>query len=81
MARPKAMSDNTLYGLIIIINAALFTAMLMMKLIDGNVFLGGVTLGTTIGTAMIGKRSKSTKESDAEIEELRQQIEELKNKS
>jgi hypothetical protein len=81
MARPKAMSDNTLYGLIMIVNAVLFTVLLIMKLIDGNVFLGGVTLGTTVGSAMIGYKSKSGKTADSEIEDLRQQIEELKNKS
>lgn len=72
------MSDNTLYGLIMIVNAALFTVLLIMKLIDGNVFLGGVTLGTTVGSAMIGYKSKSGKTVDAEIEDIRQQIQELK---
>lgn len=75
------MSRTTLYGLIMIINAALFTVLLVMQLIDGNVFLGGVTLGTTVGSALIGYKAEDHKKTCSDIDELRQQIEDLKNKS
>lgn len=78
MARPKGMSNTTLYGIIMGVNAALFTVLLIMKLIDGNVFLGGVTLGTTVCSAIIGYKAEDSKKSRNEIEDLRQQIEALK---
>lgn len=79
MARPKGMSKTTLYGIIMVVNAALFTVLLVMELIDGNVFLGGVTLGTTVGSALIGYKAEDQKKADAEIAELRQEIDRLKN--
>lgn len=80
MARPKGMSKTTLYGIVVGANAALFFACLKMGLIDGTTFLGGVTLGTTIGTFIIGLLAEDEKKSKGRYEDLQNQIEELKNK-
>ena len=79
MARPKGMSSTTLYGVVMIVNAALFGIMLGFKLIDQNVFLGGVTIGTTAAGGMAAYKAEDAKRSQEQIEELRDEIEELKN--
>jgi hypothetical protein len=78
MARPKGISSTTLYGIVMIVNAALFGAMLAFKLIDQNVFLGGVTIGTTAAGGMAAYKAEDAKKSQEQIEELRGVIDELK---
>ena len=67
MARPKGMSSTTLYGVVMIVNAALFGIMLGFKLIDQNVFLGGVTIGTTAAGGMAAYKAEDFRKRHGKI--------------
>lgn len=82
MARPKRMSKTTFIGIFLLVMAGSAMVFRIRDLIDGSdfsVLFGAIGL---IGSGLIGIMGKDDDHVDhsAEIAELRQMIEELKNK-
>lgn len=83
MARPKRMSKTTFVGICLSVPAILFTIMFLLNKMTETGYIGGLGALATFGPVLQGYFAKDDDKIDynAEIQTLKEQIEQLKNKS
>lgn len=74
------MARNTIVAIMMGVTVLLLIALSAMNKITGEVLGYSITGVSTVGGIIIGVVSEDSKKKNAEIEELKQMIEELKSK-